>query len=243
MAPLARGLAAATVALSLGAAASAQAAPLIDSTLLKGGAVAGRQVELQIRASDRQAPVTGMVVGFGAGEGGYGLSTCLPPDSRGRPFGPVVTPGRRVTLAAPHIYATPGRRALLATVVSGGCFPAQSATVQGALVNVVPQGSAPQPLVTTPPVALNVGEVVPELPGLGELPTGSVTVPSLPGVEVPALPSIPSPSLPSVPAPPPLPRCPRFRRPPPPRAVGTPTAGSAGPGQPSARPRQRSCAC
>ena len=123
----------------------------------------------------------------------------------------MVAPGRRVTLAAPHIYSTPGRRELLATVISGGCFPGQSATAQGAVVNVAPQGSPPQPLVTTPPVALNVGQAVPELPGLGELPTGSVTVPTLPGVDVPALPSIPSPSLPSVPAPPPAPVTPAAR--------------------------------
>ena len=71
-----------------------QAAPIIDSTLLKGSAVAGRTVELHIRASDRRAPVTGLVVGFGSGESGYGLSNCLPPDYRGRPFGPVTSAGQ-----------------------------------------------------------------------------------------------------------------------------------------------------
>ena len=96
-------------ACALSPAGAAHAAPLIDSTLLKGGAIAGRTVELQVRASDPQAPVSGMVVGFGAGESGYGLSTCLPPDYRGRAFGPVAEPGRKVTLAAPHRFASAGR--------------------------------------------------------------------------------------------------------------------------------------
>ena len=115
------------------AAGRRHAAPLIDSTLLKGGAVAGRQVELQVRASDRQAPVTGMVVGFGSGESGYGLSNCLPPDYRGRSFGPVAAPGRKVTLAAPHVYPSAGqalggrqrdlRRLLARAVVDGAGDP------------------------------------------------------------------------------------------------------------------------
>ena len=49
----------ASMALAVGIAVSvagqAHAAPVIDSTVLKGGAVAGRQVELRISASDRSA--------------------------------------------------------------------------------------------------------------------------------------------------------------------------------------------
>ena len=182
MALFARGAALAIVVLALWAAGSAQAAPLIDSTLLKGGAVAGRTVELQVRASDRQAPVTGMVVGFGSGESGYGLSNCLPPDYRGRSFGPVAAPGRKVTLAAPHVYPRPGKRSLVANVISGGCSPGQSSTAQAIQVEVVRPGQAPKPIITTPPVTVPVGQLLPELPGLGELPIGSVNVP---GVTVP----------------------------------------------------------
>ena len=54
-------------AVILGPASAAHAAPLIDLTLLEGDAVVGRTVELQVRATDPQAPVTGMVVGFGRG--------------------------------------------------------------------------------------------------------------------------------------------------------------------------------
>ena len=86
---------------------AASATPQIESTRLDG-AVAGRPVELRVRATDPQAPVTGMVVGFGRGESGFGLSSCLPPDSAGVPVGPAA--GSSATLTAPHTYATPGTR-------------------------------------------------------------------------------------------------------------------------------------
>ena len=208
MALLARGVALTAAVLMSCAAGTAQAAPLIDSTLLKGGAVAGRTVELQVRASDRAAPVTGLVVGFGSGESGYGLSNCLPPDYRGRSFGPVAAPGRRVTLTAPHRYTTAGRRSLVATVISGGCAPGQASTAQGIQVQVVRPGETPPPIVTTPPVVVPVGQLVPDLPGLGSLPTGSVTIPS---VQVPGVPATPPiqveiPTLPALPKVPLLPR-------------------------------------
>jgi hypothetical protein len=219
MALFPRGAALAAVVLMSCAAGTAHAAPLIDSTLLKGGAVAGRTVELQVRASDRTAPVTGLVVGFGSGESGYGLSNCLPPDYRGRSFGPVAAPGRRVTLTAPHQYSTPGRRSLVATVISGGCAPGQASAAQGIQVQVVRPGESPQPIVTTPPVVVPVGQLLPDLPGLGELPTGSVTIPSVqvpvPGVpatppiqvQLPGLPGLPTlPGLPALPGLPGLPR-------------------------------------
>ncbi|HYI35716.1 MAG TPA: CAP domain-containing protein [Thermoleophilaceae bacterium] len=196
--------------LGLAAPGSAQAAPIIDSTLLKGSAVTGRTVELHIRASDRQAPVTGLVVGFGRGESGYGLSSCLPPDYRGRSFGPVTRPGRKVTLAAPHVYSTTGKRSVVANVSSGGCTLGNASTVQNILVQVVRPGQRPPPIITTTPVTVPIGSLVPSLPGLGELPKDGVNVglPGVPTVDLPDLPPITLPALPGLPPPPTIPAVP-----------------------------------
>jgi uncharacterized protein YkwD len=148
----------------------ADAAPAIRSAGLDRGAVAGRSVELRIGASDPSAPVTGIVVGFGAGEGGVGLSSCLPPDSAGRDPDPAIGPGHRVWLAAPHTYATAGPRALVARLTSGGCGPAPSATLQPVGVDVVRPGRPPVPPVVDPPLIEPIGQPAPLLPGLGRLP-------------------------------------------------------------------------
>ena len=215
-------------------AGSAQAAPIIDSTLLKGSAVTGRTVELRVRASDRQAPVTGLVVGFGSGEAGYGLSNCLPPDYRGRSFGPVARPGRRVTLAAPHIYSKTGKRSVVASVSSGGCTLGNASAVQNILVQVVRPGQRPPPIITTPQVTVPVGSLLPSLPGLGQLPKDGVNVglpgvadvdlPDLPPITLPSLPGLPAPTLPSVPIPP----------------ITVPTLPTL-PGLPKAAARRRGC--
>ena len=227
--------------------AQAHAAPLIDSTLLKGGAVAGRQVELQVRASDRQAPVTGMVVGLRQRRVG------LRPEQlpAARLPGPVVRTGRRAGPEGhpgrpPHLpergQALAGhqrdlRRLLARAVVHGPERPGR----RGAR-----RVSAPRPIVTTPPVTVPVGQLLPELPGLGELPIGSINVPAAAG-----------------PASGPARRAGAARRadaadrahpahaagpavcpgPPGARAAPTATAGSPGPARVSAGPRPRCCAC
>jgi uncharacterized protein YkwD len=143
-----------------------------------------------------------MVVGFGDGEGGYGLSNCLPPDYRGRPFGGPAAPGARVTLAAPHVYSRAGQRSIRAAVVASGCTGGRASTLQGVQVDVVPAGAAPKPIVTLPPVTLPVGQILPELPGLGTLPSGSLDlgIPGVPEVPLPTLPALPPvPSLPTLP--------------------------------------------
>ena len=178
MALFPRGVAPVIAVLALWTAGPVQAAPLIDSTLLKGGAVAGRLVELQVRAADREAPVTGMVVGFGGGESRYGLSNCLPPDSLGRPFGPIATPGRKVVLAAPHVYSRAGRRSLVTNVTSGGCTAQPASTAQTVRVQVVRPGEKPKPIITLPPV------------NLPALPVQLPTIPGLPAV--PPLPALPA---------------------------------------------------
>lgn len=194
------------VGIVLATAGQTQAAPLIDSTILKGDAVTGRTVELRVRASDPKAPVSGMVVGFGRGESGYGLSNCLPPDYRGRSFGPVAAPGKRVTLAAPHVYSTAGKRTLLANVTSAGCTGGQGSTLQTAEVEVVRPGTAPKPLVTLPPVTVPAGQIVPTLPGLGQLPAGGLNVqlPQVPGGLLPGIPAIPPVVIPPLPIVPPI---------------------------------------
>ena len=139
----------------------AAAVPHIDSVSLDGAA-AGRPVELRIQATDPQAPVTGLVVGFGRGEDGFGLSSCLP----GAPA------ARRATLVAPHVFATPGTRQVTARVTSSGCTGGQPSVLQRLTVPVAPRGRTPQPIVVQPPVILPLGQVAPDLPGLGQLPLG-----------------------------------------------------------------------
>jgi uncharacterized protein YkwD len=164
------------VVVALAAVPGAHAAPTVLSTRFDHGAVTGRALELQVRARDASAPVTGMVAGFGSHEEGFGLSSCLPPDSSGRALGPA---GGAVTLAAPHTYSTAGARQLAATVTSGGCTPTPASTLQQATVTVVPPGQAAKPLVVIPPVTLP-GLTLPRLPGLGELPLpGGITLPGL----------------------------------------------------------------
>ena len=156
--------------------AAAEAVPHIDSTRLDD-AVAGRQVELRVRATDPQAPVTGMVVGFGRGESGFGLSSCLPRDSSGRVFGPVALAGRRTTLTAPHVFATPGRRLVAARVMSAGCTGGQPSTLLRLRVPVVARGQKPEPIEVLPTETVPLGTPVPTLPGLGRLPLSRVDLP------------------------------------------------------------------
>ncbi len=167
-----------------GTATAVQAAPQIESTRLDS-AVAGRQAQLRIRAVDAQAPVTGLVVGFGRGESGFGLSACLPADSAGRLFAPVAAPGRRVTLFAPHEYATPGSRRIGARVTSAGCTGGQPSTVQRLVVKVAPRGQAPRPIQILPPRIIPLGQPIPALPGLGSLPLSRADIP-LPALAPPA---------------------------------------------------------
>ena len=160
----------------VGSASAANATPVIDSTRLDG-AVAGRQVELRMRATDPVAPVTGLVAGFGRGESGFGLSNCLPPDSAGRPFGPVTAPGTPVTLTAPHVFATAGVRTVAARVTSAGCTGGQPSVLQRLEVPVARRGARPAPIRVLPPVTIPLGQAGPALPGLGELPLSRVDLP------------------------------------------------------------------
>lgn len=154
---------------------TAHAAPTVESTRFDHGAVAGRALELQVRARDAAAPVTGMVAGFGTRDGGFGLSSCLPPDSAGRVLQPA---GRTETLAAPHTYGSAGVRQLATTVSSGGCTPTPATTLQQATVTVVPAGQPPKPLIVLPPVTLPP-ITLPQLPGLGQTPLPGITLPGL----------------------------------------------------------------
>jgi uncharacterized protein YkwD len=156
--------------ISMGVAPAAGASPTILSTGFDRGAVAGRSFELRVGASDPSAPVTGMVVGFGAGEGGAGISSCLPPDSAGHQVDPTIGAGRRVTLAAPHTYSTAGPRALAASLSSGGCTATPTSTLQPLIVNVPRQGGQPAQPVAGPPLIQPLGSPTPLLPGLGQLP-------------------------------------------------------------------------
>jgi len=153
---------------------AASATPQIESTRLDG-AVAGRPVELRIRATDPQAPVTGMVVGFGRGESGFGLSSCLPPDAAGVPVGPAA--GSSATLTAPHTYATPGTRNVGARVMSAGCTGGQPSTLIRLRVPVVPAGQKPQPVQPQSTREVPLGTPFPALPGLGQVPVSRIDLP------------------------------------------------------------------
>jgi uncharacterized protein YkwD len=164
----------------------AGATPQIESTRL-GDAVLGKQIELRMRATDPQAPVTGMVVGFGRGQSGFGLSSCLPPDSEGRPFGPDAAPGGQTTLSAPHVFTVAGVHDLAARITSAGCTGGQPSTLQRLRVDVVRPGSQPRPVQVPAPELLPLGVRVPELPGLGRLPLSRADMP-LPAVPLTGVP-------------------------------------------------------
>ncbi len=142
-------------------AGAAGATPRIDSVQLDG-AEAGKPVNLRVQATDPQAPVTGLVAGFGRDEGGFGISSCMP----GLPA------GQRRTLVAPHLFATPGTRRVAARVTSAGCTGGQPAVLQRLTVPVVRRGAPPQPITVTPPQTVPLGRIFPGLPGLGRLPLG-----------------------------------------------------------------------
>jgi len=156
-------------------AAAAGATPRIDSVQLNG-ATAGRPVELRVQASDPAAPVTGLVVGFGRGEGGFGLSSCLP----GLPA------GKRATLVAPHLFARPGTRRMAARVMSAGCTGGQPSVLQRLTVPVVRRGAPPRPIVVAKPQIVPLGRPIPPLPGLGQLPMSRTDLPDPVPLPVPA---------------------------------------------------------
>ncbi len=165
-------LAVAPVALLLvPAGARAQAGPTFEHLGLSGPAVVGKDVNLKVEATDKTAPVSGLVVNFGGKGEQFGISACRPPDSTGALPGGPFAPGARSRMVAPHRYTRKGRRKVTVRLEAGGCllplqFSLAQFTVQPSndgkgpppskpkLVPSVPSGTLPLP--TPPPLVVPV---------------------------------------------------------------------------------------
>ena len=156
------------------------AAPRALSVSFESAPVVGRTVNLDVRAADRDAPITGMVVAFGRGEGIFGLSACRlgGPGARTRSF----APGSSARLSAPHAFASTGPRPLLLRIDSGDCEHTSSSLLQPATVTPTRRGETP--------TGITLG--TPSSPPPGSQPTPLPDLPELPGLPVGAQP----PSLP-----------------------------------------------
>ena len=189
--------------------AVADSAPELRGARFAKPAIAGRTAMLQLRAADRERPVSGAVVSF-AGEGTYGTSACRPAGRRTR-----TGPGRTVTLSVPHRFAAPGPRGLLVRVDSGSCSEGGGAVLQPFTVTPVAPGERPvEPEPAGPPLPIQASVIA---AGAGQqsggagvtLPPGATDpLPTLPGVA--PLPTLPGDPLPATPPPtvepPPIPQ-------------------------------------
>ena len=148
-------------------AAPAFALPAVESVELRGRAEPGEPVTFRVRASDPDAPVSGLAAEFGDG-GAFGTSACRA--GRGGETAAPFEPATPVTLVAPHGYGRAGRHRGLLRLDSGGCGPPTGSTLQPFVATTVEPGAEPVPLVLGIPVPLPVGQLIPSLPGIGELP-------------------------------------------------------------------------
>ena len=163
--------------IGLVAATSAQAEPRVEGVALDRSAVIGREVKLRFRAVDPRAPVSGLVVSYGADS--FASSACRPPDSRGRAPGGVFRPGAPVTLQARQTFRRAGARPVLARIDAGGCSGTTS-IYQPLTVTPTRRGEPARPLVVGTPVR-EPSLLPPEL-----VPGGT----PLPGVDLPDLPPL-----------------------------------------------------
>lgn len=178
------GLAAATFGLGLAAPiAHAQTTPptlQILDVRLGQPAVVGREATIVADAVDPKAPVSGMVVRFGARTDVFGISACRLPDSEGR-VPKQFLPGARTRLTVPHRFRKRGMRKLLVRVDSGGCLGPFASLYQPVTVTPTPPQDPPKPLIPgltsiieplgslLPPI-MPASPVAPPVPGLPQLP-------------------------------------------------------------------------
>lgn len=165
------------VLFSFVSATAAQAAPRVEGVALDRSAVLGREVKLRFRAVDPRAPVSGLIVSYGAET--FASSACRPRDSRGRAPGGPFRPGAPVVLQSRQTFRRAGARPVLARLDSGGCSGTTS-TYQPLTVTPTRRGEPAVPLVVGTPVS------DPSLVPPGLVPGGT----SLPGVDLPDLPPL-----------------------------------------------------
>ncbi len=139
-------LAAAPLALLLvPAGARAQAGPTFEHLGLSGPAVVGKDVDLNVDAIDRTAPVSGLVVNFGGKGEVFGISACQPPDSTGAlPGGPFAA-GARSRMTAPHRYTRKGKRRVIVRLEAGGCLLPLQLSLAEFTVHPSKDGKGPPP--------------------------------------------------------------------------------------------------
>jgi uncharacterized protein YkwD len=234
--------------------ASAQSAPeILRSDFLRPVKV-DRASTLQVRAVDRRAPVGGVLVAFGGGEGLFGLSACRA-TSTGRGVGAPFTAGDGVRFRIPHTFRSRGARPVLLKLDSGGCKGGGGTTFQTLTVTPTRVGEPSQPVQRGTPLQVIGAPGVPgtepapveipglpDLPGVPEAPGGLPELPGVPGI--PGLPGIPDPGLPDPPELPPVPPLPTPQLPDPqlplPKAARSSARGKAG-GDAAARAAGSAC--
>lgn len=127
------------------ASASAQTGPLIEQLKLSGPAKVGKDVDLEAIASDKTAPVSGIVVSFGSKQEEFGISACQPPDSTGALPGGAFAPGAHSHFTVPNRFRTAGKRRVLVRMQAGGCTLPLSLTFAEFTVHPTKSGNGPPP--------------------------------------------------------------------------------------------------
>jgi uncharacterized protein YkwD len=173
MQPLLRPLLALVALAVVAAASSAASTPVVESVVVDGDTVAGRQGRFLARSADPAAPVSGISLSF---EGQtLGSSACRAARGRGRGGrrrgGPFAA-GSRVVLAAPHRFGAPSTSDGALRIDSGGCGRVTGAVVQPFSATVTEPGQPTQPLELGEPVQLFDGPRVDpsDIPALVGLP-------------------------------------------------------------------------
>jgi uncharacterized protein YkwD len=127
------------------ASASAKTGPLIEQLKLSGPAKVGKDVDLKALASDKNAPVSGIVVSFGAKGEEFGISACQPPDSTGALPGGAFAPGAHSRFTVPNRFRSTGKRKVLVRMQSGGCTLPLSLTFAQFTAHPTKSGNGPPP--------------------------------------------------------------------------------------------------
>jgi uncharacterized protein YkwD len=138
--------------------AHAQVQPDLGKLGFKGPAIVGKDSELDAVATDKTAPVSGVVVSFGSRREVFGISACQPVDSAGVLPGGHFRPGTRTSFKIPHRFRKKGKHRIVVRFQSGGCLLPLSEALAQFTVSPSSDGKGPPPsepkLIPTSPAGL-----------------------------------------------------------------------------------------